>query len=110
MVWRTLRAMPLRLLERVMPWLVARLSEGEADEMVNNLVLGAGQVEATLAQLLARWAGRGRLRSPDSSPSRGDSGDHRLYGNATCQPHIIAKEVAGEAGGWRLRVGLLRAA
>lgn len=33
-VWRTLRAMPLRLLERVMPWLAAKLPEPDIEEML----------------------------------------------------------------------------
>ncbi|WIA41165.1 hypothetical protein OEZ86_004781 [Tetradesmus obliquus] len=43
MVWHTLRAMPLRLLERVLPWLLSKLSAEDAEGMMTNLRLGAPQ-------------------------------------------------------------------
>ena len=60
MVWATLRAMPLRLLEKVMPWLVARLSESDAKGMMASMRLGAPEVDKQLVELLLRWAERGR--------------------------------------------------
>jgi zinc finger-like protein len=43
MVWRTLRAMPLRLLERLMPWVAASLSadDSQVGSCWGQLILGA---------------------------------------------------------------------
>jgi iron-sulfur cluster repair protein YtfE (RIC family) len=60
MVWRTLRAMPLRLLERVMPWLVAKLSAAEAEGLTSSLRLAAPDSDKQVVELLLRWAERGR--------------------------------------------------
>lgn len=69
LVWDTLRAMPLRLLERVMPWLVAKLSARDAGQLLATMRLGAPRSDATLVQLLSRWAERGR------AGGGGDAGD-----------------------------------
>lgn len=54
------RAMPLRLLERVLPWLFSELSDEDAEGMMTNLRLGAPAVDQQLVELLLRWAQRGR--------------------------------------------------
>jgi hypothetical protein len=60
-VWHTLRAMPLRLLERVLPWLVSEVSQADADGMMASLRLGAAPgTDQQLVELLLRWAQRGR--------------------------------------------------
>lgn len=68
-VWRAVRAMPLRLLERVMPWLAAKLPEARVEAMLATLAAAAAPSEAPLVQLLALWAARGRgvhaRRSPE---------------------------------------------
>lgn len=58
--------MPLRLLERVMPWLMTKLSDSDAAKMMTSFKLGAPKGDATLVELLSRWAERGRGGSPDS--------------------------------------------
>eukprot|EP00879_Flechtneria_rotunda_P008507 GHRR01008912.1.p1 GENE.GHRR01008912.1~~GHRR01008912.1.p1 ORF type:complete len:1552 (+),score=616.00 GHRR01008912.1:172-4827(+) len=67
MVWHTLRAMPLRLLERVLPWLLSKLSVEDAEGMMTNLRLGAPQVDQQLVELLLMWAQRGRWPMPDAT-------------------------------------------
>lgn len=52
--------MPLRLLERVLPWLFSELSDEDAEGMMTNLRLGAPAVDQQLVELLLRWAQRGR--------------------------------------------------
>lgn len=52
--------MPLRLLERVLPWLFSELSDEDADGMMTNLRQGAPLVDQQLVELLLRWAQRGR--------------------------------------------------
>jgi len=65
-VWNTIRAMPLRLLERVLPWVSSQVSEEECAAMLETMRL-AGAVGAereaisgVLVQLLVKWAERGR--------------------------------------------------
>ncbi|GFH29544.1 uncharacterized protein HaLaN_28224, partial [Haematococcus lacustris] len=62
MLWHTLHAMPLRLLERLMPWVTAGLSHEEAEELMNNIRLGAPEGDQALVQLLSCWAERGRVQ------------------------------------------------
>ncbi len=63
MVWRTLSAMPLRLLERVLPWVTASLSGADVAELLRNIRLGAPkpdlEPDSVLVQLMERWAERG---------------------------------------------------
>ncbi|GAX84312.1 hypothetical protein CEUSTIGMA_g11734.t1 [Chlamydomonas eustigma] len=59
-LWMTLRAMPLRLLEKVMPWIAAELSDAEADVLLRHIHLGAPPCDTLLVQLLSQWARRGR--------------------------------------------------
>ncbi len=60
MVWRTLTAMPLRLLERVLPFVTASLDESDTAELLNNIRLGCPEPGSALVRLLVRWAGRGK--------------------------------------------------
>jgi hypothetical protein len=71
MVWHTLRAMPLRLLERVLPWLLSKLSAEDAEGMMTNLRLGAPQGDQQLVELLLRWAHRGRWLLPEPAAVAG---------------------------------------
>jgi zinc finger-like protein len=59
MVWRLLRAMPLRLLERVMPWVAGKLREEDVKEWLANMRRAAPPAEAPLVGLLSQWARRG---------------------------------------------------
>ena len=45
LAWMTLRAMPLRLLERVLPWLGARLSPEGAERFIRVLRQASGEWE-----------------------------------------------------------------
>ncbi|GIL45357.1 hypothetical protein Vafri_2604 [Volvox africanus] len=60
LVYRTIRAMPLRLLERVMPWVVSGLDDAAAVSLLSNIRLGAPASDRPLVELLSRWAWRGR--------------------------------------------------
>lgn len=59
MVWRLVRAMPLRLLERVMPWVAGKLREDDVKEWLGNIKQAAPVAEAPLVELLSQWALRG---------------------------------------------------
>lgn len=89
MVWRTLRAMPLRLLERVMPWVAGNLNDDEAEEMLLNMQLAASEVDSVLVQLLSKWAERGR----DGSPCSQDGCNFEDFINSTCAPSSPTKVV-----------------
>ncbi|EFJ48814.1 hypothetical protein VOLCADRAFT_60154 [Volvox carteri f. nagariensis] len=73
LVYRTIRAMPLRLLERVMPWVVSGLDDVAAASLLSNIRLGAPPGDLPLVELLSRWARRGRpstvpLGAPETGP------------------------------------------
>ncbi len=59
MVWATLRGMPLRLLERVMPWVAGGLAPAEVEAWLGDVRRAAPAGEAPLVQLLSRWAASG---------------------------------------------------
>ncbi|KAK9834239.1 hypothetical protein WJX84_003552, partial [Apatococcus fuscideae] len=81
MMWRSLRAMPLRLLERVMPWVAGKLSEAEEAELLDNMRLAAPSMDAALVELLCMWARRGR--TPDAASYKGQD-DPTQFSNETC--------------------------
>ncbi|KAI5083489.1 hypothetical protein GOP47_0003232 [Adiantum capillus-veneris] len=60
LVYRSFRVMPLKLLERVLPWLVSALKEEEAKNVLENIRLAAPEKDAALAILLLGWACAGR--------------------------------------------------
>ncbi|KAK9866277.1 hypothetical protein WJX84_001775 [Apatococcus fuscideae] len=92
MMWRSLRAMPLRLLERVMPWVAGKLSEAEEAELLDNMRLAAPSMDAALVELLCMWARRGR--APLSASVKGHD-DPSQFSNQTCGPaHPISSQAA----------------
>ncbi|CAD7702179.1 unnamed protein product [Ostreobium quekettii] len=96
-VWQTVRMMPLRLLERVMPWLMGQLSEGDAEELLNTLRIGAEglDVDSAAVQLLSRWAQRG-CRSPEPLHKLCTQ-DPSHYPNDTCEPKVVKEGSSTEA-------------
>ncbi|MCO5564445.1 hypothetical protein L7F22_018106 [Adiantum nelumboides] len=61
LVYQSLRVMPLKLLERVLPWLVASLDEEEAKIMLDHIRLAAPAFDAALITLLLGWACKGQV-------------------------------------------------
>ncbi|CAM6015632.1 unnamed protein product [Sphagnum balticum] len=59
LLYHRLRMMPLKLLERVLPWLVAVLSEEQAKEMLQNIRLAAPVADYALVTLFSGWACKG---------------------------------------------------
>jgi zinc finger-like protein len=59
LLYQRLRVMPLKLLERVLPWLVAVLSEEQAKEMLLNIRLAAPVADYALVTLFSGWACKG---------------------------------------------------
>lgn len=64
LVYQCLRVMPLKLLERVLPWLVASLSEEEAKIMLDHVRLAAPASDIALITLLLGWACKGQAQKP----------------------------------------------
>ncbi|KAK4735905.1 hypothetical protein R3W88_010166 [Solanum pinnatisectum] len=60
LLYRSLCLMPLKLMERVLPWLVGALSEDEARNFLKNLQLAASEADTALVTLLSGWACKGR--------------------------------------------------
>ena len=63
MVWKLVQAMPLRLLERFMPWIGKKISEKEMEVWLSDMNevasdTGEGSSERPLVELLSRWAHR----------------------------------------------------
>lgn len=98
MVWRILCAMPLRLLERVMPWVAGKLREDDVQEWLDNIRKAAPPTEAPLVELLSQWAARGTRKSGKggSAARRSASDDPTAYSNETCGPGPKLGGVAAE--------------
>ncbi|CAD5165963.1 unnamed protein product [Musa acuminata subsp. malaccensis] len=60
LLFRSLCVMPLKLLERVLPWFVANLSDKEASQFLQNMHLAASSSEDALVTLFSGWACKGR--------------------------------------------------
>uniref|UniRef100_A0ACD5VKC1 Uncharacterized protein n=1 Tax=Avena sativa TaxID=4498 RepID=A0ACD5VKC1_AVESA len=67
LLYRSLCVMPLKLLERVLPWLVSKLSDEEASSFLQNMRLAAPSSETALVTLFSGWACK--ARSEDKSNS-----------------------------------------
>ncbi|CAM6094029.1 unnamed protein product [Calypogeia fissa] len=66
LLYQSLRVMPLKLLERVLPWLVSVLSEEEAKDMFRNMRLAAPVTDKALVTLFTGWACKGHPRKVGS--------------------------------------------
>ncbi|CAH9082719.1 unnamed protein product [Cuscuta europaea] len=61
-LYESMCLMPLKLTERVLPWLVGSLTEDEAKNFLNNMQLAAPASDAALVTLYSGWACKGRNR------------------------------------------------
>ncbi|KAF8103682.1 hypothetical protein N665_0186s0050 [Sinapis alba] len=68
LLYQSLCIMPLRLIERVLPWLTASLTEDEAKNFLKNLQAGAPKSDAALVTLFSGWACKGRKAGECLSP------------------------------------------
>eukprot|EP00884_Botryococcus_braunii_P013452 jgi/Botrbrau1/22107/Bobra.0206s0033.1 len=93
-VWGTLRYMPLRLLERVLPWLAGKLSREEVEDLLLLIKMAAPEVDSVLADLLSMWVQRGCARSPEPK----SSDDPELYINETCRRHLCGASSLDSSG------------
>ncbi|KAK8933786.1 hypothetical protein KSP39_PZI016072 [Platanthera zijinensis] len=60
LLYKSLCIMPLRLLERVLPWLVSELSDEKAKAFLHNMCFAAPPSDSSLVTLFYGWACRGR--------------------------------------------------
>ncbi|KAL0920192.1 hypothetical protein M5K25_009312 [Dendrobium thyrsiflorum] len=69
LLYKSLCVMPLRLLERALPWLVSMLTHEQAKSFLHNIHLAAPPSDAALVTLFSGWACKGRARDI-SSPGK----------------------------------------
>lgn len=124
MVWRLVRAMPLRLLERVMPWVAGKLREDDVKDWLRNIQRAAPVAEAPLVELLSQWTWRGAevagaAASDGSVPTRRHgTDDPNAYSIETCTPararalayHDTTNAAAAAAGAAAVAVATAAAA
>ncbi|KAF9593211.1 hypothetical protein IFM89_020706 [Coptis chinensis] len=63
LLYQSLCVMPLKLVERVLPWLVGLLSEDEARSFLQNMHLAAPASDTALVTLFSGWACKGRSQA-----------------------------------------------
>ncbi|GJM93522.1 hypothetical protein PR202_ga10084 [Eleusine coracana subsp. coracana] len=61
--YKSLCVMPLKLLERVLPWLVSKLSDDDATSFLHNMRLAASPSETALVTLFSGWTCKARDKS-----------------------------------------------
>ncbi|XP_021292087.1 zinc finger protein BRUTUS isoform X1 [Herrania umbratica] len=74
LLYQSLCVMPLRLIERVLPWLVGSLTDNEAQNFLKNMQLAAPATDTALVTLYSGWACKGRNQGVCLSP----------HGNGCC--------------------------
>ncbi|XP_051225497.1 zinc finger protein BRUTUS [Lolium perenne] len=67
LLYKSLCVMPLKLLERVLPWLVSKLSDEEASSFLQNMRLAAPSSETALVTLFSGWACKSRSEDKSNS-------------------------------------------
>ncbi|KMZ67425.1 hypothetical protein ZOSMA_269G00160 [Zostera marina] len=60
LLYRSICVIPLKLLERILPWLVASLNLDDARSFLRNMKLAAASSDSALVTLLCGWACKGR--------------------------------------------------
>ncbi|KAG2667458.1 hypothetical protein I3843_15G111800 [Carya illinoinensis] len=69
LLYQSLCMMPLKLIERVLPWLVGSLTEDETREFLENMQLAAPATDAALVTLFSGWACKARNQGLCLSPN-----------------------------------------
>ncbi|XP_073108593.1 zinc finger protein BRUTUS isoform X2 [Elaeis guineensis] len=69
LLYKSICVMPLKLLERVLPWFISKLSDEEARSFLQNMHLAAPLSETSLVTLFSGWACKGRSQDI-SSPGK----------------------------------------
>ncbi|GMY15313.1 zinc finger protein BRUTUS isoform X1 [Fagus crenata] len=69
LLYQSLCMMPLKLIERVLPWLVGSLTEDEARKFLENMQLAAPAPDTALVTLFSGWACKARNQGLCLSPN-----------------------------------------
>ncbi|CAI5534729.1 unnamed protein product, partial [Closterium sp. Naga37s-1] len=113
LVYRCLLVMPLRLLERVLPWVMTFVTKEEASEIVENMKLAAPEMDVPLVSLFTSWASKHPPQSDDTTtpPQALDSSVFdipRPFTTAKSGDHSIHSSLSADAAS--LEVGSQRTA
>ena len=96
-VWKLVQAMPLRLLERFMPWIARKISQNDMEEWLsdmNDVASREDSPERPLVELLSRWAHR-TLEGGDET----EVNNPAAFPITTCGPQV--EEEDGLPAGYR---------
>jgi zinc finger-like protein len=92
MVWRTLRAMPLRLLERMLPWLA-----GARAPPARSLAAGQTDLPRPCNEALPLACPEGRSRRASREPNSRPSLHTQAVGTESCSPDRRRARAARQA-------------
>ncbi|XP_065860744.1 zinc finger protein BRUTUS isoform X2 [Euphorbia lathyris] len=100
LLYQSLCVMPLKLIERVLPWLVGSLTEDEAKKFLKNMQSAAPTADAALVTLFTGWACKGRNQRACLSGATGccpaknfsDIEEHILPSCSYCTSAYCSKE------------------
>ena len=87
-VWRLMQAMPLRLLERFMPWIAVKIPKGDVARWLADMMMASQPAQRPLVDLLFQWASRS-LQSEDAIVSD-NPGDFPIK---TCGSQQVQEEI-----------------
>lgn len=68
-VWELIQAMPLRLLERFMPWIATQIEKKDIEDWIDDMDSASGLRDKPFIQLLRQWASRSNLDTPQNNPA-----------------------------------------
>ena len=89
-VFKLVQAMPLRLLERFMPWIAASIPEDEANEWLSDIRKASSPSQKPLVELLCAWATRKQISGAERRH------DPAAYPIKTCGMENFGTYNAGE--------------
>ncbi|KAK7291413.1 hypothetical protein RIF29_06540 [Crotalaria pallida] len=101
LLYQSLCVMPLKLIERVLPWLVGSLTEYEAEMFLKNMQLAAPDTDSALVTLFCGWACKARndglclsLRASSCCPAQRffDMGDSIIQSSCTCDSQLSGRD------------------
>ena len=91
MVWKLVQAMPLRLLERFMPWIARKIPERDMEEWLsdmNEVASREDSPEKPLVELLSRWAHRKLENSGNAEEDELRADNPAAFPIKTCGPQV----------------------
>ncbi|KAJ1405725.1 Zinc finger, RING-type [Sesbania bispinosa] len=92
LVYQSLCVMPLKLIERVLPWLIRSIAKDESEMFLKNMQLAAPATDSALVTLFSGWACKARKDGLCLSPSASGCCPGKHIVRSTC---ICASELSG---------------